>query len=102
MIHVNAATGSWRERLQQFQVDVRIMSAHKGKGDQSPASKMFANEVIDSVAVLESIKQREKAFRLIVQRKHRLVHQREGGATHLVQNSSLCDPILEYRQLHCF
>jgi hypothetical protein len=78
------------------------MSAHKGKGDQSPAVKMFLNEVIDSVAILESIKQRGKAFGLIVQRKHRLVHKREGGAARLGQNSSLGDPILEYRQFQRF
>jgi hypothetical protein len=78
------------------------MSAHKGKGDQSPAAKMFANEAIDSVAVLESIKQRGEAFGLIVQRKHRLVHKREGGATRFGHNSSLGDPILEYCQLHRF
>jgi hypothetical protein len=65
-VHVNTAAGSWRERLQQFQVDLRIMNAHKGKGGQSPAAKMFPNEAIDSVAVLESIKQREKTFGLIV------------------------------------
>jgi hypothetical protein len=102
IIHVNTATGSWRERLQQFQVDLGIMSAHKGKGDQSPAVKMFANEAIDSVAILESIKQRGEAFGLIVQRKHRLVHKHEGGAAHFGQNSSLGDPILEYCQLHRF
>jgi hypothetical protein len=58
MIHVNTAAGSWKERLQQFQVDLRIMSMHKGKGDQSPAAKMFPNKAIDIIAVLESIKQR--------------------------------------------
>jgi hypothetical protein len=72
MIHVNTAAGSRRERLQQFQVDLGIMSMHKGKGDQSPAVKMFANEAIDSVAVLESFKQCGEAFGLIVQRKHRM------------------------------
>jgi hypothetical protein len=102
MIHVDTATGSRRERLQQFQVDLGIMSAHKGKGDQSPAAKVFANEAIDSVAVLESIKQRGEAFGLIVQRKHHLVHKREGGAARVNQNSSLGEPILEYCQLHRF
>jgi hypothetical protein len=63
---------------------------------------MFVNEAVDSVAVLESIKQCGKAFGLVVQRKHRLVHKREGGAARFGQNSSLCDPILEYCQLHCF
>jgi hypothetical protein len=96
MIHVYTAAGSWRERLQQFQVDLRITSAHKGKGDQSPAAKMFSNEAIDSIAVLESIKQHRKAFGLIVQRKHRLVYKREGGMARLGQNSSLGDPIREY------
>jgi hypothetical protein len=56
MIHVYTAAGSWKERLPQFQVDLRIMSTHKGKGDQSPAAKMFPNEAIDIVAILESIK----------------------------------------------
>jgi hypothetical protein len=102
MIHVNTAAASRRERLQQFQVDLRIISAHKGKGDQSPTAKMFTNEAIDNVAVLESIKQRGEAFGLIVQRKHRLVHKREGGAARFGQNSILGDPILEYCQLHRF
>jgi hypothetical protein len=61
-VHVNAAAGSWREHLQHFQVDLRIMNAHKEKGDQSPAAQMFPNEAITSVAILESIKQRVKAF----------------------------------------
>jgi hypothetical protein len=78
------------------------MSAHKGKGDLSPTAKMFTNEAIDSVAVLESIKQRREAFGLIVQRKHRLMHKREGGAARFGQNSILGDPILEYCQLHRF
>jgi hypothetical protein len=78
------------------------MSAHKGKGDQSPAAKMFANEAIDNVAVLESIKRCGEAFELIVQRKHRLVHKREGGVAHFGQNSSMSNPILEYCQLHHF
>jgi hypothetical protein len=95
-IHANTATGSWREHLQQFQVDLGIMGAHEGKGDQSPAAKMLTNKAIDRVAVLESIKQRGEAIGLIVQRKHRLVHKREGGATHFGQDSSLGDPILEY------
>jgi hypothetical protein len=80
MIHVDMSAGSRRERLQQFQVDLGIMSAHKGKGDQSTAAKMFANEAIDSVAVLKSVKQRGEAFGLIVQGKHCLMHKREGGA----------------------
>jgi hypothetical protein len=96
MIHVNTAAGSRWEHLQQFQVDLGIMSMHKGKGDQSSAAKMFANEAIDSVAILKSIKQRGEAFGLIVQRKHRLMHKREGGAARFGQNSSLGDPILEY------
>jgi hypothetical protein len=63
---------------------------------------MFPNEAIDSVAILESIKQCRKAFGLIVQRKHRLVHKREGGAARLGQNSSLGDLILEYCQFQRF
>jgi hypothetical protein len=78
------------------------MTAHKGKCDQSPTAKMFPNEAIDSVTILELIKQRGKAFGLIVQRKHRLVHKRKGGAACLGQNSSLGDPILEYRQFQRF
>jgi hypothetical protein len=101
-VHVNLAAGSWRERLQQFQVDLRVMSAHKGQGDQSPTAQMFPNEGINSIAVLESIKQRRKAFGLIVQRKHRLVHKCEGAAARFSQNSSLGDPILEDCQFQRF
>jgi hypothetical protein len=78
------------------------VDAHKGKGDQSPATKMLANEAIDGVAILETIKQRREAIGLIVQRKHRLVHKREGGVARFGQDSSLGDPILEYRHLHLF
>jgi hypothetical protein len=101
-IHVNAATGSWRKHLPQFQIDLGIMGAYEGKGDQSPTAKMLANKAIDSFAVLESIKQHRESIGLIVQRKHRLVHTREGGTARLGQDTSLGDPILEHCQLHCF
>jgi hypothetical protein len=78
------------------------MSTHKGKGDQSPAVKMLANEAIDSVAILEMIKQCREAIELIVQRKHCHMHKRERGAAHFGQDPSLGDPILEYSQLHRF
>jgi hypothetical protein len=57
-IHVNTATGSWRECLQQLQVNLRVMNAHEGKCDQSPTAQVLSNEGVDSIAVLESIKQR--------------------------------------------
>jgi hypothetical protein len=57
-IHVNTAAGSWRERLQQLQVNLRVMNTHEGKCDQSPAAQMFSNEGVDGIAILESIKQR--------------------------------------------
>jgi hypothetical protein len=78
------------------------MGAHKGKGDQSPAAKMLANEAIDSVAILETIKQRRKAIGMIVQREHCLMHKRECGAARFGKDSSLGNPILEYGQLHRF
>jgi hypothetical protein len=78
------------------------MGAHEGKGNQSTAAKMLANEAIDRVAVLESVKQHGEAIGLIVQRTHRLVHKHEGGVARFGQDSSLGDPILEYRQLHRF
>jgi hypothetical protein len=78
------------------------MGTHEGKGDQSPAAEMLANKAIDSFAVLESIKQRRESIGLIVQRKHRLMHTREGGAARFGQDSSLGDPILEHCQLHRF
>jgi hypothetical protein len=98
-IHVNTPAGSWRKRLQQLQVNLRIMDAHKGKRDQSSTVQVFSNERLDIIAVLESIKQRRQTFGLIIQRKHRLVHQREGTAARLGQYSGLGDPILEDRQL---
>jgi hypothetical protein len=57
-IHLNTATGSWRERLQQLQVNLRVMNTHEGKYDQSPTAQVLPNEGVDSIAVLESIKQR--------------------------------------------
>jgi hypothetical protein len=59
------------------------MSAHKGEGDQSPAAQMIADEAIDSIAILEAIKQHREAIGLIVQRKHRLMHKCERGAARL-------------------
>jgi hypothetical protein len=79
-VHVNAATGSWREHLQQLQVDLGIVGAHKGKGNLGPATKMLANKAINSFAVLKSIKQSRESVGLIVQRKHRLMHTSKGGA----------------------
>jgi hypothetical protein len=73
------------------------MNAHEGKRDQGSAAQVFSNEGVDSSAVLESIKQRRQAFRLIVQRKHRFVHQREGTSAHFGHDPSLGNPILEYR-----
>jgi hypothetical protein len=99
-VHVYAATGSWREHLQQFQVNLGIMGAHKGKGNQGPALEMLTNKAINSFAVLKSIKQSRESFGLIVQRKHHLVHTSEGGAARLGQDSSLGDPILEHCKLH--
>jgi hypothetical protein len=58
------------------------MSVHKGEGDQSPAAQMLADEAIDSITILEAIKQHREAIGLIVQRKHRLMHKRECDATH--------------------
>jgi hypothetical protein len=55
------------------------MSAHKGEGDQSPAVQKLADKAIDSIAILEAIKQRREAIGLIVQRKHCLMHKRECG-----------------------
>jgi hypothetical protein len=63
---------------------------------------MFSNEGVDNIAILELIKQHSKAFGLIVQRKHRLMHKREGTAAHFGQNSSLGNPILEDCQLQRF
>jgi hypothetical protein len=58
MIHVNMATGGWRERLYQLQVNLKVMSTHEGKCDHSSAAQLFSNEGVDSIAILESIKQR--------------------------------------------
>jgi hypothetical protein len=55
------------------------MSALKGEGNQSPAAQMLTDEAIDSIAILEAIKQRREAIGLIVQRKHRLMYKRECG-----------------------
>jgi hypothetical protein len=82
-IHVNTPAGSWRKRLQQLQVNLRIMDAHEGKRDQSSAAQVLSNERVDSIAVLESIKQHRQTFGLIIQRKHRLVHQRKGTVARL-------------------
>jgi hypothetical protein len=75
------------------------VNTHEGKRDQSSAAQVLSNERVDSITILESIKQRRQAFGLIIQRKHRLVHQREGTAARFDQYSSLGDPILEDRQL---
>jgi hypothetical protein len=78
------------------------MNAHEGKCDQSPTVQVLSNEGVDSIAILESIKQRRQAFELIIQRKHRLMHKREGAAARFGQHSNLGDPILEDCQLQRF
>jgi hypothetical protein len=57
MIHINTTTRGWRERLQQLQVNLRVMSTHEGKGDHSSAVQVLSNKGVDSTAILESIKQ---------------------------------------------
>jgi hypothetical protein len=78
------------------------MNVHEGKHDQSTAAQVLSNKGVDSIAVLESIKQRRETFGLIIQRKHCFMHKREGTAAHFGQYSSLGDPILEDCQLQCF
>jgi hypothetical protein len=99
-VHVYTATGSWRKHLQQFQVDLGIMGAHKGKGNQGPTAEMLTNKAINSFAILKPINQSRESFGLIVQRKHHLVHTSEGGAARLGQDSSLGNPILEHCKLY--
>jgi hypothetical protein len=56
-IHVNTTARSWRECLQQLQVNLRVMNAHEGKRDQSPTAQVLSNEGVYNIVVLESIKQ---------------------------------------------
>jgi hypothetical protein len=78
------------------------MSMHEGKGDHSSATQVFSNEGVDNSAILESIKQRRKAFGLVVQRKHRLVHQSKGTMARFGQHSGSGNPVLENCQLQRF
>jgi hypothetical protein len=43
------------------------MSSHEGEGDQSPASQVLMNEVIDGFTIFEATKQCRKTIGLIVQ-----------------------------------
>jgi hypothetical protein len=99
MFHINTTTGRWREHLQQLQVNLGVMSTHEGKGDHGSAVQVLSNKGVDSIAILESIKQRRQAVGLVIQRKHRLVHQSKGTMAHFGQLSSLGDPVLEKGQL---
>jgi hypothetical protein len=63
---------------------------------------MLTDEAVNSIAILEMIKQHRKAIGLSVQWKHCLMNKCECGVAHFGQDSSLGDPILEYSQLHCF
>jgi hypothetical protein len=78
------------------------MDPHEGKGNQSPASKVFTEEAVDGFSILESAQQSRKATRLIVQREHCLVNNLKSGAACLSQHPGLGDPILEYGQLLSF
>jgi hypothetical protein len=102
IFHVNTTTGGWRERLQQLQVNLRVMSTHEGKGNHSSAMQVFSNKGVDSIAILESIKQRRKAFGLVVQRKHCLMHQSKGTTARFGQHSGLGNPVLKNCQLQRF
>jgi hypothetical protein len=71
------------------------MSAYKGKGDHGSAAQMFSNKGVDNIAILESVEQCRQTFRLVVQRKHGLVHQSKGATARFSQHSSLGDPVLK-------
>jgi hypothetical protein len=78
------------------------MDIHEGKVHQSPASKVFTDELVDGFSILELTQQSRKAVGLVAQRKHCLVNDRKSGAAHLSQCPGLGDPILEYGQLLSF
>jgi hypothetical protein len=99
MLHLNTTTGGWRERLQQLQVNLGIMSTHEGKGDHGSAVQVLLNKIVDGIAILESIKQHRQAVGFFIQRKHGLVHQSKGTVARFGQHSSLGDPVLEKCQL---
>jgi hypothetical protein len=78
------------------------MSTHESKGDHGSTAQVLSDKGVHSISILESIEQRWQTFGLVVQREHRLVHQREGASAHLSQHSSLSDPVLKKCQLHRF
>jgi hypothetical protein len=71
------------------------MDPHKGQSNQSSASKVLANEMVDGFTILESSQQGRKAVGLVIQREHRLMNDCKSHAACLRQRSSLGNPILK-------
>jgi hypothetical protein len=51
------------------------MRSHEGEGDQSPTPQVLTNEAVNGFTILEAAKQRRKTVGLVVQGKHRLMHE---------------------------
>jgi hypothetical protein len=71
------------------------MDPHEGQSNQSSASKMLADETVDSFTILGPSQQGRKAVSLVIQRKHRLMNDRKSRATCLRQCSGLGNSILK-------
>jgi hypothetical protein len=99
-VHVDTTTGGRRKHLQQLKVDLGIMDMHEGQRNQSSTAQMLSNEGVDSSTVLETFKQRWQTVRLVVQRKHGIMHQSKGTSTRFGHDPSLSDPIPKKHQLH--
>jgi hypothetical protein len=95
VLDIDSAAGCLRQPFQELHVNLWIVDAHERESHKCSASKMFAHKLVYGLSILEVAKQSRQAFRLIIQRKHNLVHNCKGSTAGFGQGRSLSDPVLQ-------
>jgi hypothetical protein len=80
ILHVESAAGCLRQPFQELHIHLWIVGTHERESHECSTSKMLAYESVYSFSILEAAEQRRQIDRLIVQRKHNLMHYRKGSA----------------------
>jgi hypothetical protein len=79
ILHVDSAAGCLWQPFQELHIHLWIVSTHKRESHERSTSKMLTYKSVYSFSILEAAEQRRQADRLIIQRKHNLMHYRKGS-----------------------
>jgi hypothetical protein len=79
ILHVDSAAGCPRQPFQELHIHLWIVGAHERESHERSTPKMLTYKSVYSFSILEAAEQRRQTDRLIVQRKHNLMHYRKGS-----------------------